>query len=200
MKRISALILPLAIAASPAFSETEVYVAGLVSMTNVDLGIDASTLTTVDEDGTSFEGIIGVKLNDNFSVEGHYANLGEASVSIAPGGTITADGSTITNTTGATLGVAAEAKSLGAGLVMHGSGDEVVPFAKVGWHSWDLDVPVSLNGINLATLSEDGNDVFYGAGVMWKLTDGFALRGEYMNYHFEDEDVGKIGLGLVLNF
>ena len=201
MKAIKLISLPVLLASSAALAEPAIYFAGMVGLSKVDTGIKSSTLTTIDDEDTAFEGILGLHVADNFSVEAHYANLGTASITTLNGGSISDGTDTINNTSGATLGISAEATSMGIGGMIHGSTDsDLIPFAKLGWHSWDLDVPVTVNGVNVATISDDGNDIFYGAGLMWKLNDNLAVRGEYTGYKFDSETVTKLGVGIAVNF
>jgi len=67
----------------------------------------------------------------------------------------------------------------------------VIPYAKVGIHSWDT---------TLGTINNTGTDAMYGLGVDFPLNDSFSLRTEYESYKFDSESYDLITAGLMVKF
>ena len=177
------------------------YVGGMLGQSEIDTGVTSSTLTTIDDTDTAFQGILGYSFSDTFSLEGHYGNLGEASLVTQNGGSFTTSDGTVTNNTGVALTVTLEGTTMGLGGVLHGSKEnDFVPFVKGGWHSWDAKATASAAGVNLVSVDDDGTDFFYGVGLMWRVAEGISVRGEYTSFKFDDDDVTFAGLGVVFGF
>ncbi len=63
-------------------------------------------------------------------------------------------------------------------------------YGNLGWFFWDADVDGSfLDGPTPVTFSQsyDGNDVFYGGGAKFNLTQSVSVRVEYNRYELDDE-------------
>jgi len=60
-----------------------------------------------------------------------------------------------------------------------------VAYTLAGSGAWDVEIDsndVSLDG------QEDGNDLFYGAGLAIRLGESFQIRAEYEQFEIEDAD------------
>ena len=181
-------------------AESSAYFGALFGMTTVDVDITQTVNTTVDDKDSGFQGIIGFSLSDNVSLEGHYADLGEATITMQNGGSYVADGQTVTNNNGSVLTINATGDTIGVGMVLHGDkSDDFVPFVKAGFHSWDSEATGSAAGENVS-LTDDGNDPFFGAGFMYGITDSVSIRGEYTIFKFDSESISFAGAGLVVGF
>ena len=177
------------------------YVGAMLGQSDADMDVTATTNSTVDETDTGIGWVLGYSVTNNVSLEGHYFDGGEVTLNWRNGGTITSEGTTLTNNTGVDINATIETSTMGLGIIAHGDkSNVVVPFVKAGWHSWDSESRVSVAGTDFATEKEDGTDPFYGIGIMWRLNDEISLRGEYTSYEFDDTDVTFAGIGIVLGF
>ena len=59
-------------------------------------------------------------------------------------------------------------------------------YAKGGWFEWDADVTQELP-VGSISASQDGGDVFYGAGIEYAFTTNMQVRLEYERYELEDD-------------
>lgn len=112
-----------------------------------------------DDDSEAIQGLVGYRFNQYIALEGGYINFGDYGNSL---GNAETDGYT-------------------AGLkVMFPIVDRVELYAKGGqlWYSTDYDV-LGVSG------NEDGEGVFAGAGVAFKVTDRFLINAEYTWYDAE---------------
>ncbi|WP_179957732.1 porin family protein [Exilibacterium tricleocarpae] len=68
-------------------------------------------------------------------------------------------------------------------------GESFSLFGKLGWFAWEADisgsVPFDLDVIGVDD-KLDGDDVFYGVGAKFRLTDNVDLRVEYDRYELDD--------------
>ncbi len=63
-------------------------------------------------------------------------------------------------------------------------------YGNLGWFFWDADVEGTfLDDVTPISFSEsyDGNDVFYGAGAKFDVSERVAIRVEYNRYELDDE-------------
>jgi OOP family OmpA-OmpF porin len=169
-------------------------------MAMIDWGVASSTGSVeVDEDSFAYKVFAGYQFNRFLSLEGHYADLGEFSLSGRAGDSITFDdgtSGTLTSDINATM----NAWSIGASaLVSLPISDMFVPFGRIGVHRW-----VGKGGLSAATVSvkaeDDGFDLLYGGGVQANVTDHISLRGEFERYVIDDEDVDVFTGSLLLRF
>jgi len=109
-----------------------------------------------DDNSDVMQGLVGYKFNKYLALEGSYINFGDYGNSLANAET---DGYTA------------------ALKVMLPIADRVELYAKGGqlWYSTDYDV-VGFSG------NDDGEGVFAGAGVAFKVTDRFLINAEYTWY------------------
>lgn len=109
-----------------------------------------------DDNSDVMQGLVGYKFNKYLALEGSYINFGDYGNGLA---------------NAETDGYAAALK------VMLPIADRVELYAKGGqlWYSTDYDV-VGFSG------NDDGEGVFAGAGVAFKVTDRFLINAEYTWY------------------
>ncbi|MGI2184755.1 porin family protein [Shewanella oncorhynchi] len=109
-----------------------------------------------DDNSDVMQGLVGYKFNKYLALEGSYINFGDYGNGLANAET---DGYTA------------------ALKVMLPIADRVELYAKGGqlWYSTDYDV-VGFSG------NDDGEGVFAGAGVAFKVTDRFLINAEYIWY------------------
>lgn len=119
-----------------------------------------------DDEDTAFTALGGYQFNRYFALEAGYADLGEIEPELT--------------------GRALEASSLyftAVGIVPFSN--RFSGYAKAGIQRWDLDA--ALPGLT-GTSDDSGSDPVYGLGLQVRLTDAFALRGEYSRFEIEDID------------
>jgi OOP family OmpA-OmpF porin len=143
---------------------------------------DCSISTTCDDKDTGFKIFGGYRFNQNFALEGGYADLGESTFSI-PG---FASGS-------------AEATT----ILLHAVG--MIPlnpqfsiFGKAGLHRWDAKESGLILGVPFSE-SDDGIDITFGAGVQANF-GRFSLRLEWERYDVDSSDADFFGLSGILHF
>jgi OOP family OmpA-OmpF porin len=142
-----------------------------------DYGITATT--TIDESDTSWKLFAGYKFNENFAVEGSYADLGEATF----GSIVTAP---TTGSVSASWG--AKAWSIAAVGILPVT-DQLEVFGKIGGHFSNVDLSATgSGGGSTVTVSrdDDGYGLLLGVGASYSLTKNIAVRAEWERY----KDVG----------
>ena len=179
---------------------SKIYFGFGVGQASVDTGITSTTGTAkLDEDDIGFKGFVGFQGHENVAIEGFYANLGEASLSGNNGDTFVAGGTTYQFT--ASGSITSKATTMGLGLVgMLPVNEKFSPIIKFGFHSWETDYTVTSSNAASATLSDEGNDLFYGVGAQFNLNEKMAMRAMFERFKFDDEDVDFISAGLVVKF
>lgn len=146
----------------------------------------------LNETTTSYKGLVGMRFNRVFSVEGQYINFG------------TAEGGRNE----------VEATGWNAGVLAHVPlWQRITPYAKGGVLFWNSDrrVPAG-TGAEQRERDGDGQDFSYGLGVKFNLTPRLDLRTEYERFAFGDldgtdvderidgVDVDMASLNLIYNF
>ncbi len=165
---------------------------------SVDTGVTAVSGATLDETGTGTSLFIGKEIDKGLSVEGFYADLGEASLSGDNGDTFTLNGTAYQfNTTGSiaisstTIGMAAKFK--------FDMGDTLRGYAKGGLHSWDSEAKVSTATAS-ATATTDGTDILWGIGAEYGIGEKTALLLGYDSYTLDDDTVNLLHAGILVKF
>ncbi len=170
------------------------YLGGSVGQSETDI-ISGTTGTAKFDDGdTGFKIFGGFEINEIFSVEGQYANFGEASLKGNNGDTFTDDDGVWTinvNNFRATYEGTSYGLSVIGKVPIPGF---VKPFGRVGFHIWDVDVSAS-SPLGKGTASEDGTDIFFGGGIEATVFDDWLIRAEYERYDFDGDDVDFISIG-----
>lgn len=179
-------LLGLAIVAAllPAVASAEGgYIGGSIGQTEMDISdADKAELAavgvSVDDTDTGFKLFAGYRINENFAVEGFYADLGEISAT---------DGVDSLNI---------ESDSFGASVL------GIIPvaenfdlFAKIGFHAWDAELSSTVG----VFASADGTDSIYGFGAAYTI-EQVSFRAEFERYELDSEDVDMISAGIAVNF
>ena len=170
----------LGLSALPAMAaDNGVYLGGSIGQSNVSydesvLGEDFS----FDVDSTGYKAIAGWRFLDALAVELNYVDLGSGDDQVA-GQKIEAD---------------VDGISLSAvGFLPVGPVDL---FARVGAINWDA----SISSPGLGSVSDDGTDLAYGAGVQFRVWS-LSLRVEYERFDISDaDDVDMISAGVTWTF
>ena len=151
----------------------------------LDTGINSLTGTaSLDEKDNATKIFAGFNIDENFAIEGHYANLGEATLSGNTGDRFTDEG-TVYEFLVDGVTVTAKVKSIGvAGIYKFNVGDTITPFVKVGFHKWDNKISVSAGSVS-GSAEDDGTDVFYGLGASSAISDKIDFRVELERFKGE---------------
>ena len=178
----------------------DVYVGFGVGQADIDTGVSGLTGTAaLDEEDTSLKVFVGADIDDNFFIEGHYAELGEASLSGNNGDRFVYEGTTYQFTAN-NVKVTLEGESIGLAVgYKFKMGKDVDAFAKLGMHNWDATSNISTSAGSVS-LSDDGTDKFFGFGVNYSITETMSLRAEYESFEFDSEDVDNMSLSLITRF
>ncbi|SRR5713226_3488379 len=132
---------------------------------------------SVDDKGSSWRLFGGYQFNDNFSIEGAYVDLGEASV--------VATNSGVTNTF--------KSKVTGLEFTAIGSlpvGKDFSVLARGGLISWSSDTTVCLGGLGCGSASTTGSDFVLGVGARYDFSKQFGVRAEYTMYNIDKVAAG----------
>ena len=133
-------------------------------------------------------------------------DIGEYSLSANSGDTVTIDGTTIP-----VMADGTKSEQDGTAITLAGNfllpldratGNEnfkwVTPFAKLGIYYWDTDT-IASSGSNVVTRSDDGFDVFFGAGLQVNFHKNFGFRAEWERYE-GDDDLDSLSASIVIKF
>ncbi|AYQ57543.1 hypothetical protein MS2017_1870 [Bathymodiolus thermophilus thioautotrophic gill symbiont] len=141
----------------------------------------SGTRYTLKYKSTSFKALVGKRLNDNVATELQFTNFTKDA--------ITVDGVvTILDTSGNSFGV--------AGLYYFNSGEDFLPFVKLGFHSWDFKTTNTSTGVSSEL---DGTDIFYGIGVDGKINETMKYRVEFEKMDIDGDDMNNFGAVLLIN-
>ena len=162
----------------------------------IDTGV-TNISSKLDEEDTGYSLYAGMPINENLDVEISYQDFGEASLSGVNGNQFSYGGTTYQFITTATI--AATATSFGiAAKPKYKINDNITIYGKLGLHSWESDFAITA-ATGSGSLTTDGTDIFYGAGIeaaFEKLT----ARIGYTIYDLDGEDVESINAGLSYKF
>lgn len=144
---------------------------------------DCSISTTCDDSDTGFKIFGGYRFNQNFALEGGYADLGESTFSIPGFASGQAEATTI---------------------FVHAIGmlpitPTVSVYGKAGLHRWDAEETGQITGTPFS-VSDDGVDLTFGLGLQANLSKQFSVRLEWESYDLDDSDVQFIGISAILHF
>ena len=157
------------------------YIGAGAGLTTMDLCDDLGGigLTSCDDKDTGMKIFGGFKFNQNLGLEASWVDLGEVSAT-GPGGTATGEVD-------------------GFGLAVMGMiplNEKFGLFGKVGAYMWDSTVSAP----GFGSVSDDGTDIMFGAGVNWNLTTHFGLRAEWERFDIDGDDIDFISIGAQFNF
>ena len=166
---------------------------------STDTGITGLTGTaSLDEDNKGAKLFAGFNVDDNFAIEGHYSDFGEASLSGNNGDQFVDEGVTYQFLTTATVKIKAKSYGL-AGVYKLNKINEITPFVKLGWYKWDAEATVNAGTVS-GSASTDGTDKFYGLGFSYPLSDTVNIRTEFERYEVNSYDSDYVSVGISQNF
>jgi OOP family OmpA-OmpF porin len=196
MKKII-LTLLLSFISTQAFAQdSKFYFGASGGQTKFDTGVTAIT-ARLDEKDTGFKVFAGYEINENVSIEGFYADLGNASLSGTNGQTFRINNTTYQFTSSASVSV--KGTALGASILAGVPINEYVkPYAKIGFSRTKSEV--SYSGTNAPNESETNTEPMYGVGVDFNITKSIALRIEYEFYKSDGEKAKLISAGVKFRF
>lgn len=208
MKKALFVAVVLAAASTSAMAENT-YVFGDVGRSNIDTGLSSDANFKVDESDTSYKIGIGYQVNQYFSVEAGYADLGETTLSTnAPyseviyGSNVTIDGK---------FGLDAAGFFVGA-KGSYPVTNEIGVYAKAGLIAWESDLSysgsVTVDGDTLtgsgSEEASDGTDPYIGLGASYSINDNLSVQGEWSRYMLdfegEDADIDVFSVGVAYAF
>jgi len=169
--------------------------------TTVETGVSNTTGTArLDEDDSGFKILVGKKIDKTISVEGFYADFGEASLTGNTGDNFDIGGTTFVFTTN-NAKIATTATAIGVNAKFTYEFDNKSSIAgRIGMMLWDVTASVSGASIASATASDDGTDLFYGFGYKYNFNNKYALTVDYDLYTADDVDFDMIAVGVLFNF
>ena len=196
MKKISIIILIISVFLTQSLRAEGVYI-GIDYLNNkIDKGI-TNISSNLDEKDKGYSLYAGMPINENLDIEISYQDFGEASLSGVSGNQFKVGSTTYQFTTTATI--AAEADSFGiAAKPKYNINDNITVYGKLGIHSWESTLSVNA-ATGSANVTEDGTDIFYGAGIQVAFNN-LSARVGYTIYDLDGEDVDSINAGLAFKF
>jgi len=196
----SLILASLLLAGTSALADANKYYVGM-DYQNVKYDTGVSNLTgtaSLDEKDKGYKFLIGYNYTDNFGLEVHYADFGEASLSGNNGDQFDLDGTTYQfNQTGKiTFGT----KSMGIATVGKTKlSDNINAFAKFGIHRAKEEIKFT-EATTSDSDSETKTKPFYSVGLDFPITSQFSLSTEYSVYKFEDGDLKGLSFGVNYKF
>ena len=177
---VIALVSTLAAAPLTASADSGFFFGGSVGAATLDDNIDTFALDT---DSTSFRLNAGWQFSDFLAIEAGYHDFGKFDESLDLGGVLSdvnlrADGYTL----GATANI-----PLGANLSLLG---------RAGAFIWEGDARV--DGLRIEGF--DDENLYYGAGADFKVSDKFSLIGDWTRYELDDTESDVISIGFRYRF
>ena len=196
MKKIAIIILSISVFLTQSLRAEGVYM-GIDYLNNkIDTGV-TNISSNLDEKDTGYSLYAGMPINENLDIEISYQDFGEASLSGVSGNQFKVGSTTYQFTTTATI--AAEADSFGiAAKPKYNINDNITVYGKLGIHSWESTLSVNA-ATGSANVTEDGTDIFYGAGIQVAFNN-LSARVGYTIYDLDGEDVDSINAGLAFKF
>ena len=196
MNKIAILILRISDFLTQSLRAEGVYI-GIDYLNNkIDTGV-TNISSNLDEKDTGYSLYAGMPINENLDIEISYQDFGEASLSGVSGNQFKVGSTTYQFTTTATI--AAEADSFGiAAKPKYNINDNITVYGKLGIHSWESTLSVNA-ATGSANVTEDGTDIFYGAGIQVAFNN-LSARVGYTIYDLDGEDVDSINAGLAFKF
>jgi OmpA-OmpF porin, OOP family len=196
MKKIAIIILSISVFLTQSLRAEGVYI-GIDYLNNkIDTGV-TNISSNLDEKDTGYSLYAGMPINENLDIEISYQDFGEASLSGVSGNQFKVGSTTYQFTTTATI--AAEADSFGiAAKPKYNINDNITVYGKLGIHSWESTLSVNA-ATGSANVTEDGTDIFYGAGIQVAFNN-LSARVGYTIYDLDGEDVDSINAGLAFKF
>lgn len=173
------------------------YMGASAGQTTFDTGVTPITASLDDKD-SGFKILGGYDINETFSVEAHYVNFGEASLSGTNGQTFRIDGTTFQFDS--TASIKSKASAFGVAVIAGVPLTESVrPFAKFGFNRVSSELTVT--GSTAPSEKSNSTESLYGFGVEYSFTKAIALRVEYEIHNGDDDTEAKLlSAGLKFRF
>lgn len=162
----------------------------------IDTGV-TNISSNLDEKDTGYSLYAGMPINENLDIEVSYQDFGEASLSGVSGNQFKIGSTTYQFTTTATLSLSGDSYGIAA-KPKYKINDNITVYGKLGLHNWESEFKVN-SGTGSANISEDGTDIFYGAGIQVAYNNLTARVG-YTIFDLDGEDVDSISAGLAFKF
>ena len=195
---VLASVAPLAMAAE----NVGPYIGGNFGFASVDTGAEmqntvnsivalgyTSANMTMEQRSSGFKLFGGYQANENFAVEGYWANLGTYSYTLF--------------TTGPTLSGSGDIKATAIGVDLVGMlpfSPSQSGFARVGVYQWDVKDSFTFSTGQTFTDSTSGSDIKFGFGAEWEVNSSIRLRTEWEYYNDKDTPVSVLSVGIVSHF
>ena len=154
--------------------------------------------SNLDEEDTILKFTGGYKLDDKISLEAFYLDFGEASLSGVSGNRFTYGGSTYEFNQTAKIALTADTIGIGARYNIFNEGKSTL-YGIAGIHSYDISLSVA-SGTGSASVTETGNDPYYGFGYNYLVADGIKLNISYQNYEFDNDSIDGFLFGIQYDF
>jgi len=182
-------------------ADTNWYTGISLGTTTVDSDISNTTGTArLDESDTGYKILIGKKIDKTISIEGFYADFGEASLTGNTGDTFDANNTTFAFTVN-NAKLTQSATGLGINAKFNYAFNDKSSIAgRIGMLMWDAEASVSGATITTDSASADGTDLFYGVGYKYGLTNQYSLTIDYDMYSADDLDFDMFAVGVLYNF
>mgnify|MGYP001501396448 CR=1 FL=1 len=140
----------------------------------------------------------GYKLDDKISLEAFYLDFGEASLSGVSGNRFTYGGSTYEFNQAAKIALTVDTIGIGARYNIFNEGKSAL-YGIAGIHSYDVTLSVA-SGTGSASVTETGNDPYFGVGYNYLVADGIKLNFSYQNYEFDNDSIDGFLFGIQYDF
>ena len=114
------------------------------------------------------------KLDDKISLEAFYLDFGEASLSGVSGNRFSYGGSTYEFNQAAKIALTVDTIGIGARYNIFNEGKSAL-YGIAGIHSYDVSLSVA-SGTGSASVTETGNDPYYGVGYNYLVADNIKLN------------------------
>jgi opacity protein-like surface antigen len=147
----------------------------------------------LDKKDTSFKIFFGDNIGENFTTEIHYAKLGKATASSKSAFSYTIGGKKLN--VAANTKASVDTNSTGISGSYQFLTGRVKPFIKLGAHRWSVKANSTTD-----SLSENGFDLFYGAGVQVKVAGQLDIRAEFEQFKIDNDKIDVFSASIVRRF
>ena len=154
--------------------------------------------SNLDEEDTILKFTGGYKLDDKISLEAFYLDFGEASLSGVSGNRFSYGGSTYEFNQTAKIALAVDTIGIGARYNIYNEGKSTL-YGIAGIHSYDVSLSVA-SGTGSTSVTETGNDPYYGVGYNYLVADNIKLNISYQNYEFDNDNIDGFLFGIQYDF
>ncbi len=189
--------------------------AGMMSITDKGLDELKGTGVTIDDNDTIANFSLGYKVSPSLALEGSIISGGEVSASLSGDESGTFQGKTYSASGTVTVKAKTDTSYL-FGLKYSDSGKigtfPLTVNVKVGQLFWDVDYIASASGtityggttysgsITETLLAVDGNDLYFGIGMSYELSNNSSIDLDYISTEINNSDISGYSLSWVRNF